>query len=79
MQYVKVLAAIGLAVAIAWLIADPGFEPALAIVVAVSTLISTIIVERRRGQSLQQRQSVSKSSIGIQAGGDVSIGDKHGK
>ncbi len=79
MRYVKLLAAIGLAVAIAWLIADPGFEPTLAIVVSLSTLISTIIVERRRVPPPQQRQSVSKSSIGIQAGGDVRIGDKHGK
>lgn len=79
MRYVKVLAVIGLVVAIGWLISDPGFESALAIVVAISTLISTVIVERKRANPPQQHQSVLKSSVGIQAGGNVNIGDKHGK
>ncbi|MEX0804236.1 MAG: hypothetical protein WD688_13105 [Candidatus Binatia bacterium] len=83
MRYVKILAMIGLVGAIAWLVADPGFEPALAVVAAISALVSAFVVERRLRRQPQQHQSVSKSSTGIQAGGDVNIGnlssDKHDK
>jgi len=81
MVYVKFLAAIAFTGSIAWVIADPGFEPALAVVGSISALVSAYLVERRNARRAQQQQSVSKSSIGVQAGGDVSIGsisgDKH--
>jgi hypothetical protein len=83
MGYVKFLAAIALIGSSAWVIADPGFEPALAVVGSISALVSAFLVERRNARRAQQKQSVSKSSIGVQAGGDVSIGsisgDKHVK
>ena len=74
MIYVKLFAAIALIGSIAWVIAEPGFESALAVVVSISALVSAFLVQRRTAQRAQQRQSVSKSSIGVQAGGDVSIG-----
>lgn len=81
MVYVKVLAAIALIGSIAWVIADPGFEPSLAVVGSLSALVSAFIVEKRNARRAQQHQSVSKSSIGVQAGGNVNIGnvggDKH--
>lgn len=83
MAYVKFLAAIALIGSIAWVIADPGFEPALAVVGSISALVSAFLVQKRTARRAQQHQSVSKSSIGVQAGGDVSIGDigddKHAK
>lgn len=83
MLYIKLLTAIVLLGSIAWVIADPGFEPALAVVGSISALISAFLVEKRNARRAQQHQSVSKSSIGVQAGGDVRIGnidrDKHGK
>ena len=82
MNYVKFLAAIALIGSIAWVIANPGFESALAVIGSISALVSAFLVERRNARRAQQ-QSVSKSSIGVQAGGDVSIGsirsDKHVK
>ena len=81
MVYVKFLAAMALIGSIAWVIADPGFEPALAVVGSFSALISAFLVEKRNASRTQQRQSVSKSSIGLQVGGDMSVGntrsDKH--
>ena len=81
MAYVKFLAAIALIGSIAWVIADPGFEPVLAVVGSISALISAFVVEKRNARRAQQHQSISNSSIGVQAGGDVSIGniggDKH--
>jgi hypothetical protein len=73
MFYIKLLAAIALIGSIAWLIVDPGFEPALAVVAAISALVSTLLIQKRVARRPQQHQSVSKSSIGIQAGGDVSV------
>ncbi len=74
MGYVKVLAAIALLGSIGWVIADPGFEPALAVVGSISALVSAFLVEKYNARRAKQRQSVSNSSIGVQAGGDVNIG-----
>lgn len=82
-QIIKFLAIIALIGSIAWLVSDPGFEPALALVGSISTLVSAFVVEKRTKRHARQHQSVSKSSMGIQAGGDVRIGDinndKHAK
>jgi hypothetical protein len=74
MIYVKMLAGIASIGSIAWAIADPGFESVLAAIGSFSALISAFLVEKRRARRAQQRQSVSKSSIGVQAGGDIDIG-----
>ena len=83
MAYVKFLAAIAVIGSVAWVFADPGFEPALAVVASISALTSAFFVEKRNARRAQQHQSVFASSIGVQAGGDVSIGntgrDKHAK
>jgi hypothetical protein len=82
-QIIKFLAIVTFIGSIAWLVSDPGFEPALALVSSLSALVSAFIIEKRSKRLSQQHQSVSKSSMGIQAGGDVSIGDinndKHAK
>jgi hypothetical protein len=74
MLYVKLLAVIAFVCSIAWVIVDPGFESALAVIVSISALVSAFIVQKKTAQRSRQHQSVSKSSIGVQAGGDVSIG-----
>ena len=78
MVYVKLLAAIALIGSIAWVIADPGFEPGLAVVGSLSALVSAFLVAKRNARRAQQHQSVSKSSIGVQAGGNVNIGTTGG-
>jgi hypothetical protein len=83
MVYVKLLAVIALIGSIAWVILFPGFESALAVVGSISALVTAFLVKKRTSLRAQQRQSVSKSSLGIQAGRDVNIGDfgdnKHAK
>ena len=74
MAYVKILAGIALIGSIAWFIAEPGYEPGLAVVGSISALLSAFVVEKRTARRAQQHQSVSKSSVGVQAGGDVSVG-----
>lgn len=78
MVYVKLLTTIALIGSIAWAIADPGFEPALAVVGSLSALVSAFLVEKRDARRARQHQAVSKSSIGVQAGGDVNIGNIEG-
>jgi len=78
MVYVKILSVIALIGSIAWLIVSPGFEPALAVIGSISVIISTFLIQERASKNIKQHQSVSKSSTGIQAGGDVNIGDAEG-
>lgn len=81
MVYVKVLAVIALIASIAWFINDPGFEPGLVIITSISTLIVQFVTEKKRKKkksSNQQAQTVSQSSVGIQAGGNVNIGNIKG-
>jgi hypothetical protein len=63
---------------LAWVFKDPGFESAVAFIVSISALISAFVVERRRKRSTQH-QVVSGGSAGIQAGGDVMIGNVESK
>lgn len=81
MIYIRILSVITLIGSLAWLIVAPGFEPALALIGSISAIVSTFLLEGRKSKeeimpkNIQQNQSISKSSTGIQAGGDVNIGD----
>lgn len=80
MFYLKVLAAVSLLGAIAWVVVDPGFEPGLAVVGSASALLALFVADRRkRLASSQQEQVVSHRSVGIQAGGDINIGSSERK
>jgi hypothetical protein len=72
MAYLRTIAAIALIGSIAWFIADPGYEPAIAILASLSTIVSTFVIQTRNVRQ-SQHQSVSDSSKAIQAGGDVTI------
>jgi hypothetical protein len=79
--YIRILSIVTLIGSVAWLIVSPGFEPALALIGSISAIVSTFLIEGKKSkedktsQNIQQSQSISKSSTGIQAGGDVNIGD----
>lgn len=75
MPVIKLLSVFALFGSIAWMVAAPDYEPALAIVASLSALITNFIIEKRRGTTLNQLQKVVGSGIGIQAGGDVTVGD----
>ena len=74
MLIVKVLAGIAFAGSVIWLIAQPDYEPAIAVVTSLSALIGAIFVERRNAARAAQTQTVGAGGVGVQAGGDVSIG-----
>ncbi len=73
--YLKILTALSLFGSLAWVIVDPGFESGLAVVGSASAVLGLFVTGRRRRPESSQKQVVSGRSIGIQAGGDVSIGN----
>lgn len=79
MIIVKFLATIALLSSIIWIVVDFGFESGLALVGSLSALVSAFHIDKRNARRPQQHQSVSQSSTGIQAGGNVSIGNVEGK
>ena len=75
MRILKFLAWIILIGSGGWLVYEPGFEPGIGCIVALSSLIALHIKDRQRGkESVIQNQNVSGGSSGIQAGGNVHIG-----
>ncbi|MER2512157.1 MAG: hypothetical protein ABTQ25_07020 [Nitrosomonas ureae] len=74
MLIIKLLAGIAFVGTIAWFVAVPDYEPAIAIVTSLSAFIAALIGERKAKKKAEQVQSVARSGLGIQAGGDVKIG-----
>ena len=74
MLILKVTAILALLASISWLVAQPGYEPAIAVVTSLSALIGVFVAEQRRRTQGSQEQHVGKHGIGIQAGGDVRVG-----
>jgi len=59
---------------VAWMIAEPGYEPAIGIGTALIGLLTQWIINKKKGETLSaQTQTVGDHSIGIQAGGNVEI------
>ena len=79
MTALKILSAAGLVAAIIWLVYEPNLEPVVAVLGALTALISLFVVDRRKKDLSSQKQSVSDSSTGIQAGGNVHIGSNGGR
>ena len=72
MLYMQILAGIALIVSVSWAVAKPGYDSLLAVVVSLSTVLGLFVARKKKVPQL--RQSVSNSSVGVQAGGDVNIG-----
>jgi len=81
MAYLKIFAGIALVVSLLWVIDKPGYDSWLAVVVSLSAFIALFVTDSKKRGISRQHQVVSKSALGVQAGGDVNIGtisrDKH--
>ena len=75
MLIIKVLSFLALLGSVAWFVYAPGFEPAIATVTSISTLIATWIASKREQKSATQTQTVGDNALGIQSGGNVTVGD----
>jgi len=79
MKIVKIISIFVVILSAIWLIFQPGFDPLITLGVSLITTISLFIVEKQKNRNNSQNQEISDSSIGIQAGGNISIhgnGDK---
>lgn len=74
MLIIKLLAAVAFVGSVLWVIAQPGYEPAIAVVTSLSALIGSIVIDRHSKSHAAQRQKVGERGVGVQAGGDVNIG-----
>lgn len=70
---IRILALIALVISCAWLYNDRSFEPTLATVVSLSTLLSTFLLGKKENDKKIQRQKTSDKSTAFQAGGDMHI------
>lgn len=75
MGVIRLLSLVALVGSVAWAFAEPGFEPYLAVVAAITAVVSTFIIDSQNSKRLRQSQTVSEASTGLQAGGDVNVGN----
>lgn len=74
MAALKVIAWIVLVLSVAWFAYEPGFEPAIGIFLALSTLVGLLHHKKTLNDATRtQNQNVSGKSVGIQVGGDVRV------
>lgn len=77
MLIIKFLSGLAFIGSVVWFIAQRDYEPAIAIVTSLSAFIAAWFGEKKLKRQASQNQSVYKNGIGIQAGGDVSMGNIH--
>lgn len=75
MLIIKLLSGIALVGSIAWLFIEPNFEPLIAVITSLAALITSLFSSKREDDIQKQTQTVTEGSVGIQAGGDVNIGN----
>lgn len=73
MIYIKTLTILALSVSLLWVIIAPGFDSIITLIGAISAVITAFVLKAKKSHPPQQQQSVSNSSNGIQAGGNINI------
>ena len=74
MLIIKILSGLAFIGSVAWFIAQRDYEPAIATVTSLTAFIAAWFGDKRLKRQANQNQTVAKNGIGIQAGGDVSMG-----
>lgn len=74
MLIIKLLSGLAFIGSVAWFIAQRDYESAIAIVTSLSAFIAAWLHDKKLKRQTNQNQTISKNGIGIQAGGDVSMG-----
>ncbi len=75
MLIIKLSAGAALVGSIAWTVSAPDYEPVIAMITSLSALIAAFVSDKRRETSTRQRQLISGNGVGLQAGGDISVGN----
>jgi integral membrane sensor domain MASE1 len=77
MLIIKILSGLAFIGSVAWFISQRDYEPAIATVTSLTAFIAAWFGDKRLKREANQNQTVAKNGIGIQAGGDVSMGSIH--
>ena len=75
----RVLSVIAFVLSMLWYFSNPGYEPAISVVVSLSALLSTVVFGQKKIHEKGQNQSVGDDSAAIQAGRDVNISIRSNK
>lgn len=75
MGILKFLTGLALLASAAWMMYDPGFEPAITCLLLISSLIAFFVKDRRSNAkaNISQTQNLSGGASGVQVGGNVNI------
>jgi len=73
--FIRVLAVTVFVVSVAWFCKQRGYEPAIGVFTSLSTFISTFAPQKQSNKDAQQNQVVSDNAFGVQASGNVNIGN----
>jgi len=76
MKIIKIISIIVVFASIIWFLIDPGFDPLITLGGSLITFITLFFVEKKREKGILQKQKVSSSSVGIQAGGNITINQR---
>jgi len=74
MLIIKLLSGLAFIGSVAWFIAQRDYESAVAMATSLTAFVAAWFVDKKQKRQANQSQSVSKSGIGVQAGGDISMG-----
>ena len=77
MLVIKVLSVLTLIGSVFWFINDPDYEPAIVAISSLTSLMLLWVREKNTQIAPSQSQSIAENGFGIQAGGDVSVGNVH--
>lgn len=72
---IKILSALAFIGSVFWFITEPGYEPAIVAISSLSGFIILWVKGKKTQITPSQNQSVAENGFGIQAGGDVSVGN----
>ncbi len=72
---IKILSALTFIGSVFWLIAEPDYEPAIVAISSLSGFIILWVKDKKTQINPSQNQTVAESGFGVQAGGNVNIGN----
>lgn len=72
---IKILSALAFIGSIFWFIAEPNFEPAILAISSLASFILLLIKDNKTKVTPLQNQTVKENGFGVQAGGNVNIGN----
>lgn len=75
MLLIKILSALAFVGSVFWLIANPDYEPAIVAITSLSSLLFLWVKDGKTRTIPSQNQSIAENGFGIQAGGDVNVGN----